>query len=240
MPELSLEDDSADCDFDFMPDITGSSKSKQTSDQAKENLGYKTVQQYMANLSGIEVYRAMLDIVYTRELCRKHICILCFAINDMHKHDDEDLQQDNDTAVEQCKELEAATTTKRKRKARDTVAADDYNDNDDNDVNDGTVATDTPTRMIITRRSLKLRQAAANDENVPPVTTTSAQQPNGNKRRKVDNTTTTATNNGTTAISQIQPPVTRARTRLPRANTTTLNDDISELYLNLDKRTSPS
>ncbi|KAI8873889.1 hypothetical protein GQ42DRAFT_152368 [Ramicandelaber brevisporus] len=56
MPELFLDDSNADCDVDFLPDITGSSKSKQTSDQAKKNLGYKTVQQYMANLSGIEVY----------------------------------------------------------------------------------------------------------------------------------------------------------------------------------------
>ncbi|KAI8867032.1 hypothetical protein GQ42DRAFT_165091 [Ramicandelaber brevisporus] len=228
MPELFLDDDSADCDFDFMPNVIGSSKSKNTSDQAKESLGYKTVQQYMANLSGIEVYRAMLDIVYTYDLCRKHICILCFAINDIHRHNDEDLQQDNDTAVEQGKQQEAATTNKRKRKARDTVAADD---NDDNDDSNGTVATDTPTRMIITRRSLKLQQAgqtvpmtvdveaATNDENVPPAATTSAQQPNSNKRRKVDSTTTT-TKNGTAAISQIQPPVTRARARLQRVSGT--------------------
>ncbi|KAI8865451.1 hypothetical protein GQ42DRAFT_166060, partial [Ramicandelaber brevisporus] len=120
MSELFLEDDSTDCDFDFMPDVAGSSKSKQTSDQAKENLGYKTVQQYMANLSGIEVYRAMLDIVYTREL------------------DDQDLQQDNDTTVKQGKQQEAATATKRKHKVREQDAADDNDDNDD------ATATDTP------------------------------------------------------------------------------------------------
>ncbi|KAI8873890.1 hypothetical protein GQ42DRAFT_7944 [Ramicandelaber brevisporus] len=181
----------------------------------------------MANLSGIEVYRAMLDIVYTHEQCHMPICILCFAINDIHHHDDQDLQKDNDTAAEQGKEQEAATTaTKCKRKARDPVAV------DDNDDNDGTTATDTPTRMIITRRSLKLRQdgqtvpttvdieAATNDENVPPAATTSTQQPNSSERRKVDSTTTTTTNNGTAAISQIQPPVTRAKARLPKVSGT--------------------
>ncbi|KAI8867278.1 hypothetical protein GQ42DRAFT_158047 [Ramicandelaber brevisporus] len=73
MPELFLDDDSADCDFDFMPDITGSSKSKNTSNQTKKKRGYKTVQQYMANLSGIEVYRAMLAIVYTYDLLKKPV-----------------------------------------------------------------------------------------------------------------------------------------------------------------------
>ncbi|KAI8867030.1 hypothetical protein GQ42DRAFT_165087, partial [Ramicandelaber brevisporus] len=138
MPELSLDDDNADCDFDFLSDITGSSKSKQTSDQAKENLGYKTVQQYMANLSGIEAYRAMLDIVYTYDLL-------------MDTFPDENYVSEmpmikicNKTTIQPW----SKANNRRQPPPPNVSARLATKMQDDNDDSNGTVATDTPTRRI--------------------------------------------------------------------------------------------